>query len=573
MDIPFYGTVFNFEIAGRAITELGAFELSIPFETLVEKDTSFARLMRIDLLPDFSHAATGEEGYILMPCLAGAIHRFSHRVSREERVAIYASQEQWAMRSNFNCFGMHHPARSWCAVVTEGEFDAEAVIRSHYEEKAVYSVHAGLVYRWEPNDPILKGNRTVRYYLRSPDAGGWAEFARCYRRFMREERGLRTWKQKAAENPKTLDFAKGFVMKIFQGCKKPDFAGRGEYQSATSFAEARQILEQMQADGIAKITAQMVGWNLEGHDGCYPTRFPVNPVEGGEAAFRELIEWGHKHQVIITVHDGYQDSYEVAKDFSPDDGIVLRDGTRWRNVPWCGGFNWRMCPLRAIRHAERDLPHMKDLGIDGNYYIDALAAFNTCHSPEHPANRAEYLAGFRRIIGLARKLFGTMSLEVPYGPYFDLMDGVYGDHSKEGLDKFTDFHRNFTDEMVPFLPVALNNSIRFNRSGKDRADALRALAWGAMPFIEVSARPVSKAHKMPTYTDYRDFARESYKLCCEEHADLLTEDLENVECLSPDLFSTQYANGVTLLINAGKTPAIIEGKTVQPETVIRIQAR
>ena len=571
VDIPFVGTVITFDVVATHRPELQAVELSIPAASLRELDVSFAKLMRLDLLPGFAAAAQGEDGYLLLPCLAGSLHRFNHQVSREERVVIYARQDQWAMRSNYNCIGMQRPGLAWCAIVTAGEFDAEAVIRSHYEEEVTYSVHTGLVYRWEPDDALLTGDRTVRFHLLDPATHGWAAFARIYRQFLRAERGVRTWKEKAAVYPKALEFAHGFTLKIFQGCKKRDFAGRGEYQSATSFAEARQILETMQAEGIANITAQLVGWNLEGHDGRYPTRFPVNPVEGGEEAMRALIAWGKEHNVIVTVHDNFQDSYEVGADFTHADGLVLRNGQTWRNVPWCGGFNWRMCPLASIRHAERDLPKMKAMGIDGNYYLDALAAFNTCHSPEHPANRAEYIAGFRKILTMTRKLFGTLSLEVPFGPYFDLLDGVYIDDGAPWLDNFTPFRRQFVDEVVPFLPIALHNSVRYQRSaaGSGRVAALRALAWGAMPFIEVSARSAKEAHAMPTYEQSAEFARAGWQLCCAEYGDLVEQDLENVETLGPDLFRTTFGNGTVLLVNASNEPAKADGQTVPALGVVR----
>ncbi len=570
VDIPFYGTVFTFDITGQTRPEHGAVELSIPATSLVEKDTTFARLMRLDLLPGFAAATDGEEGYLLLPCLAGGLHRFTHRVSREERVTIYASQEQWAMRSNFNCFGTHRSSLSWCAVVTAGEFDAEAVVRSHYEEEATYSVHAGLIYRWEPNDPMLPGDRAVRYYLRDPAAGGWQEFARCYRSFLRAERGVRTWAQKAAENPAALDFAKGFVMKIMQGYKKSSIDGKGDYMSATSFPEARQILERMQADGIRRITAQMVGWNHEGHDGRYPSRFPVNPVEGGEKAFRELIAWGKSQGLVISVHDNIYDSHEVGEDFNRDDLVELRDGTPWRNIPWAGGLTYKICPLKGMRIVERDMPKMKEMGIYGNYYLDAVAAFFPCHAPAHPATRGEFIAAMRRIFTYTRGLFGTLSLEVPFGPYYDLMDGVYSDDSMMWLDRFTDFRKNFIDEVVPFLPIALHNSVRYQRHGSSKADALRTLAWGAMPFIEVAARHAHGAHGMPLYDDLRDYAREGYRLCCEEHVDLLTQDLEQVDTFPGELSRTRFANGAQLLVNAGNTAAPIDGKTIPAETALRI---
>jgi hypothetical protein len=572
VDIPFVNTVITFELHGTRRAALQAVELSIPADTVVECDPTYARLLTLDLLPGFGAAHAGEAGYLLLPCFCGAIHRFTHGVSREERVTLYAEQAQWAMRSNFNCIGMHTEDASWCAVVCDGEFDAQAVIRSHAGEDAVYSIHPGLVYRWAHTDALLPGTRTVRYYLCDPTEGGWSAFARRYRRFLREERGVRTWAEKAEDNPRVLDFAHSFPMKIFQGCKTRAFDGQGTYQPATSFAEAREILQRMQADGIRRITAQMVGWNLGGHDGCYPTRFPINPVEGGEADFRELIAWGKDHQVCVTAHDNYQDSYEVSDDYSCEDGMVLRDGSLWRNVPWSGGFNMRMCPLRSIRHAQRDLPQMKALGIKGNYYLDALAAFNTCHASAHPANRATYLAAFREILTYTRELFGTLSLEVPYGPYFDLMDGVYLDDHAAGLAKFTDFVPHFIDGIVPFLPIALHNSVCYQCGGGRktwRADALRALAWGGKPTIEVSARPAMDGHTMPTYADLADFAREGYRLCCEEFGDRITQDLDEVATPEPGVYHSRYGDGVSLLVNTGTTPAVVDGQVVAPQSVVR----
>lgn len=573
VDIPFVATVITFELLGRYRADLQAMELSIPADTLVEIDPVSAKLLRIDLLPDFAAAHAGDDGYLLLPCLSGALHNFKHSVSREARVTIYAQQEQWAMKSNYNCIGMQHSARAWCGIMTEGEFDAEAVIRSHFDEDAGYSIHFGFVYRWEYTDDLLPGTRTARYYLLDPAAGGWPAFAHCYRRFLREERGVRTWAQKRADHPKLAHFAHGFLLKIMQGYKRPQLDGHGEYLSATSFSEARTILERMQADGIKQITAQMVGWNIEGHDGRYPTRFPVNPVEGGEEAFRDLIAWGHKHEVVVSVHDNYSDSYVNGDDFSYDDVIVLRDGRKWRNAPWAGGFNWRICPLQSMRHAQRDLPRMKELGISGNYYLDAVAAICTCHSPNHAANRQQMFEGFRAIFSYVRELFGTLSTEVPFGIYYDLMDGVYIEDSYQWLERFTDFGAHFIDDLQPFLPVVLHNSIRYQRhsdSRQGRVGALRTLAWGAMPFIEISARKVAHNWAMPNYDELAEYANAGYQLCCEEFGDLIEQDLENIKEITRDVFITSYAGGVRLFINATEAPVSIEGTPLSPLTALRV---
>jgi len=580
VEIPFIGEVLRFDIVGRERIELGAWDISIPAESLEEKCPETAALLTVDLLPDFAAATQGSEGYLFLPCLSGVLHHFHHRVSREARLTLYGRQEQWASKCQYNVFGMHRADLSWFCIVTEGENDAEVVARSHWEEAATYSVHAGLVYRWEPNDELLAGNRTVRFYLLNPrdkQQSGWAAFARIYRRFLREECGLQTWQQKAEANPHVLSFARGFLMKIMQGYKQSSLDGRGAYQSATTFGEARQMIESMREDGITSfLTAQMVGWNYEGHDGSYPTRFPINPVEGGETEFRRLIEWGHDENVCISAHDNYSDSYHVSPDFSFDDVIVLRDGRHWRNIPWSGGFNWRLCPLQSLEHARRDLPRMRELGMEGNYYLDAIASFMTCHSHHHSANRAQMYNAFIRLLQMTRETFGTVSTEVACAPYFPYIDGVYMDGDEHFLDAFTPFRKQWVDETVPFAAIVLHNSVRYQRRDdaelgeNGRIGALRALLIGAMPFVEISARPIAGAHQMPRYEDVALFCREAHQLCCVEHVDLVTLDLEDVRVLQPDVFHTSYEGGIKLFINATNQSVTCQGTTLLPQSVRRI---
>lgn len=42
---------------------------------------------------------------------------------------------------------------------------------------------------------------------------------------------------------------------------------QGAYQSNTTFAQIRQMLEWMKKDGVDRITTQLVDWNAQGHDG------------------------------------------------------------------------------------------------------------------------------------------------------------------------------------------------------------------------------------------------------------------------------------------------------------------
>lgn len=547
--LPYVGIVLDFEIVARSLKKGERWRITLPDDTLVERQPEFGKLLRLDLFPGFSAATPGNEGYLFLPCNTGVLHRFNKTVAREKRITLYARQEQWTLHSDFNCFGMHSNDISWCAIVSQGDSDAEAVARSHWGIDHHYSIHAGLVYRWNHQDMRLEGDRSVLYCLLDPAAGGWQEFARQFRTFLREERELRTWKEKEGDPLELAHFARGFLLKIFQGHKKISLDGRGAYQSATTFAEARKILETMMADGIGRITAQMVGWNFEGHDGRYPQRFPINPVEGGQKEFEQLIRWGRDRGCVVSVHDNCYDAYELADNFDRGDLVVLRDGGVWRNIPWSGGFAHKICPRCGLSYLHEHYPRMQELGIRGNYYLDALGAFYPCHAQQHPATRGEFFTAMREMLAYTRKLFGTLSAEFPFGPYMDLIDGAYIDNHPYECEEVTEWF----DDIVAATPIALHNSMRYHQTIHGKAGIKRTLAdisVGALPFFEVSARPIPGPHVSPTYAEVCDYAISSWNLNCVQFGDRSMVDLHSIETVGENLFRTIYADGRAIAVNA-----------------------
>lgn len=564
-----FGRVIAFDLCGRRFSE-EAWEITIA--NLIEENTSIAKILRIDVLPGYGAARHGEDGNLFLPSYCGILHNFHHSVSRELRMAIYARQEQWPMHCNLNCFGIKTPRFSMCAVVVAGEYDAEVVARSHWESDRQYSVHSGFVYRWAEKDTLNTSDRTVRYFLLSPLEDGWSSYARRYRAILRSERNLRTWDQKLTDHPALEHLSKSFLIKIFQGHKEITPEGTGEYHSCTSFDEAQTILQQMKDDGISIITAQMVGWNCEGHDGRYPQRFPVNETEGGEEGFRRLLQWAKTQNILLSVHDNCYDAYRRADNFDEKDLIVLGDGKIWRNIPWSGGHSYKICPLRGANYLKEDFRKMRELGIDGHYYLDALGAFYPCESSEHPANRKEFLGAMREILKFTRLSFGSLNVEIPFGPFFDIIDGTYLDDNVYFLDAHSDFRKHWIDETVPFLAIALHNSVRYQSSGGGKsgiAKALRDYALGAMPFIEVSARTAHGAHSMPTYESRRAYAQAAWRLSCEQNIDRFFVDIDDINEVEADIWVTQYADGIKTVTNSGERAAIIDGIQIEKLSTLR----
>jgi len=525
----------------------GQLRLSIAQSTLKELQPDAATLLSIDLLPGMGSATVGQAGYLFLPCFAGVLHRFDHDVAKQVRLTLYAQQPQWASKCHFNLFGIQTLSHSFCAMITQGDSDAQLVVRSHDGIEKQYSVHASLVYRWNHVDTMIDGDRQLTLCPVTPNPLNYNRFARIYRQWLRDERGLQTLEQKAQSRPAVNDFANTYLLKIMMGYKKADLKGQGEYQSNTTFAQTQKILQQMHDDGIDHITTQLVGWNAEGHDGRYPQRFPVNEHAGGESAMRDLIQWGKDKNIHIGVHDNYSDSYECGDDFDLDNVIVGRDAKHWRNVPWAGGFNWRLCPLKSIEHARRDMPRIAEIGVKANYYMDAIGAIGTCHSKDHPADRRAMMQGFIELFKLAQQHFDTVSTEIAFGPYLHLMDGVYMTHSVENAGKFTDFVEHFVDEHVPALAVVLHNGMRYHLAHtlalQGRRGALMDCLWGAMPFVEIAYEHVPGAHGMPRYEDVREYVLASNELCRGILADRVSVDIDAIEQVEDELWLTRYADG------------------------------
>lgn len=550
VSIPFVGSVIRFTLHVLLDEALNQLTVTLPRESLCELEPDAATLLSIDVLPGFGAAPAGQTGYLFLPCFAGVLHRFAHDVSREKRLTIYAQQPQWADKSYFNLWGMQTAGHAWCAMVTQGDTDSQLVVRSHYEADKSYSVHASWVYRWDHADAMIDGNRQITMHLLEPDEQNYNQFACCYRQWLRESRGLKTLAQKVEHRPAMGTFSRSFLLKIMMGYKKADLNGQGAYQSNTTFDQARLILEQMHDDGIDHITTQLVGWNAQGHDGRYPQRFPVNEAAGGEEALRSLIHWGKARNIHIGVHDNYSDSYACGDDFDLANVIVGRDGKHWRNVPWAGGFNWRLCPLKSVDHARRDMPRIAELGVKANYYMDAIGALSTCHSKDHPADRCQIMQAYRSLFELAQQEFETVSTEIPFGPYLDLMDGVYMPHCVESSRKWTDFVDQFVDEHVPALAIVLHNGIRYHLSHElalqGRKGALMDCIWGAMPFVEIAYEHVPGAHGMPKYEQVRDYVLASWELCCGQLADRAYVDIESINQVSESVWHTRYADGIVV---------------------------
>ncbi|MBF0243950.1 MAG: hypothetical protein HQL31_01590 [Planctomycetes bacterium] len=338
------------------------------------------------------------------------------------------------------------------------------------------------------------------------------------------------------------------------GYKEPHPEGKGTYHNTTTCDEAREIIQQCQDRGMKKLCVILVGWGQDGHDGKCPTYLPVDERAGGEAKMKELIVWCESHDVQLGVHTSHGGAYSCSEEFCIDDLIRHRTGEYWESVIWSGGQAHRLCPEISLnKHVKRDLPALAKLGFHGHHHYDAVGGFVCCYSPQHPVHlRSQYMELIRQECRVARDTMGSLSTEMPFGQYFDVMDGFF--HSFSEVYPFLracPVGQYFLDRTIPLIEIALHGSHQCGLRIGGKEKMLHMIDFGLAPQMEVCIRP-SPEFGIPTYESKAEMLQEAYAFTfgpggyMNKFGKL---DIVGRWELAPGVSRTLYSDGTAVLVN------------------------
>jgi hypothetical protein len=312
----------------------------------------------------------------------------------------------------------------------------------------------------------------------------------------------------------------------------------------------------MKSAGIQNAVIVLAGWNCEGRDGLYPTRFPVEGAVGGADGMSRLVAAVRKAGYQPGALDNYTDMYRRSPAFNGEYCALQYGGKPWRGGVWAGGQAYIACPLPAQeRYAKRDMRRLYDLGLQGMLYLDHCPGPGvlSCYHPEHPLKRAEYARGVVKLIHTAKSTFGlcrVSNLSVFAALAADSCRLPVSDTpSVGGLGE--DW---FSDESVPFLSIALHGIVLF--SAEAGTDPLRAVESGAAPAFEVTAADALQVlEKMKAIHE-----RHSKEL-----APLMNEFIDAHETPEEGVVRVRYASGAEVLVNYTDLPVEIDGLDVNAQ--------
>jgi len=539
-----------------------------------EHDKVMYRLFAVDLLPGLMQVRNGS---LLLPINTGMLCPTADKPAVRDRFLIYGEQERWELTPSLPFCAAFDGGGGLMALVPQGACDTECRVET--DGKGGGTTGFAISWRRTWVDPVDYSNREVRFIpmLKEDDPVGFcAQRIRCH---VIDDLGKKTLTERAEESPEVAYLMDAYVMKLFYGIENVGYmmegktaANPGSFQNYMTFAESAEGLRKLKAAGVNKILTQCVGWNTKGHDGLYPTRFPVEERLGGESGFRQMIRTGNDLGFNVQVHDNFIMQNLNSPDFDHDYAIIDIHGEplihgRWAGGPEASGWPLAMPEERIAGHMRR----MKDLGLKGMYYVDYMQQpLEVNYHPKYGGPRSDCARGQKLILEEGRRIFGSCGTEFGFLPCAVTADHISacGDpwHLTMCKPEWPICTLIDPKHVVPVWQMAMSGLVTLEaRGGVAWQNAMMCILYGGVPRDEWSVRP----GVMPVLDDARIAALKGvYDLCVVDFGHLKREQIVSYRRESDDCYSTRFADGTEVLADFKDQRLVVNGNAIERPAVL-----
>jgi len=514
----------------------------------------------VDVLFDSATAKKGEPGYFVVS--TGLLGSF-----REDKAELIER------RNPMPIFGMKNPRGTFVGIVKGLKYEFSTVVEV---KDGTYEIFPRFLIKAMVFDPYE--DLIVDFCLLDGNDANYAGMARAYRAYQLGRGEVRPLRERVKNNPQLAYTADTIFVRVSHGSK--DNRARIENQTPTNepplrvshtFDDLMRIMRGIKALGVDKAEICCVGWNLRGHDGRFPTLFPVEPAFGGEAKLREVIACAHGLGYQIVCHCNNTDFYTISDRYNEDDVARRSDGSLLKGGLWAGGRAYSACFQRVCDvYVDDDYSRLTVLGFKGTFHIDVTSCITPypCFSLRHPRTRQQTADDMNRIGEKARRAFGGFGSEGPCDHVARTLDfALY----VSAYPAFMPRKNPMIDRIIPLWQIAYHGIILSNpfyrtidhpfESGSKPADQLsfedRQIA--GLKVAEFGGRPVFY------YLSYKDLA--PIKAAYEAYQPLKHLQYEFMDAhdeLAKDVFRTTYSDGSEVVCNYSAAGYAYRGRTVKP---------
>lgn len=535
----------------RLRLENGELGVTLPMVECYELRANIQRLITVRLLPGV--ARVGRGGRVLLPLQSGMCFSPADKAAVQDKFMIYGEQSRWELLPTLPLCGVADATAGLLFLATRGAPEAVCEVATDGRGNGGTGLSFGLRRFWP--DPVCRDDREIRVIPFDPRKRDLVNFAgHRLRRHILDDLGKPTLKERAAESPQVRQLLESHLIRIFHGMQPIGMAAAMDqkdvinihepFVAATTFSQARDGLRRLHEAGVERMHVESIGWNPRGHDGMWPTRFPIEPRLGGAAGFRELLRYGQSLGCTMNVHDNYLSQYNSSPDFDPS--IVMHDqwGSRDLRGFWGGGETYVTCPwMLGQKRLDEQLRQVKALGLDGPAYIDGMGNPLECsYAPGPVGNRSDYVRGTQHILDTARNLYGAVRTECGFLYACLPADCLAQCGNRFMLDRL-DPQWPITaliDDVVPVWQIALHGLVVRENHGVDWISAMECVLFGDHPRHEWS----HTGRFQPALDDaFIGAIKAKYDLCIKRFGHLQVEPLESWRSSAAGVQETAFSDG------------------------------
>lgn len=547
---------------------LGELSIMLQPSEVYERHQELHRLFCIDILPGM--LSVGPGGTLVLPVNTGMLCDPAKKSKCSDKFLIYGEQDRWELMPSMPVLAAYQNNAGITAIATRGACDTECRVNTDGCGNGSIGFAFSLRRFWP--DPVDLDIREFRY-TPIPQKVDYVQFAaKRLRRHVMDDLGKKTLRKRAQESESVAYLINAYTMKMFHGMENAGYIMADSCKSdpvsflnLLTFPEALANLKKLHDAGVTKILTQSVGWNTRGHDGLYPTRFPIEERLGGEKKFMEMVASGNSLGFHMNVHDNMVMAAKASPDFNPD--YVIHDiyGQPLVHGCWAAGIEYShwvaaLPPDRLGGHLQR----MKALGLRGMYYMDYMPQpLEVNYHPKFIGPRSQCARGFNKALAEARSIFGSVGAENGFMCAAIDADSLASRPKQSHLNSSDPSWpvMSFLDKRVPIWQMVLHDLVSSeNHEGLTWRNAMDLVLFGDHPRDEWSARPGI----MPILDDRRIRAIKTMSdFVLGSHLNLQTEELMKYEEPAENMRQTTFADGTVVTVDDAKQELFVNNRKVE----------
>ena len=577
------GQVFNVSVIYRLDGK--DLVVEVPFDQIRYRDEY--PITYLSPLPMFCAAGPEEEGFMVVPEGGGAIIRYNNgKLSQNEYSANLYGWDYGVERKEapsetenaFPVFGATAGDSSYICII-EGAASYATVFADiggdghkngfnniyaryniiHAAEYSVSNKTAKRVYVYEKNLP----NDCIRQRYRFISSNNYADMANAYGDYLRENSEKLSAAQASPEFPVNVELIGAINKKVVKAGMPVD-----SVVPTTTFAQARQILDELAARNIRGLSVWMTGWANGGVRQKVLTGVQVLNELGGESEMKALIAEARARNVDL-YFDGitcFAYNSGVLEGFIPQ-SHAARYGTRdlvhlypfdivtFQIADWQDDY-YLVKPSYAKKNASNLIKAIKEKNGTGIAFRDIGNLLSADYYPSDPVTREQ------------AKQINIETLREAADAGLKIMIREGNDYAIPYVDRITDMNLSgqaygIVDQKIPFYQIAIHGMKDYtgkpiNLSGDYITMLLECAEYGAglnFTFMAEDTRVLQDSdysnYNASNYASWKEWATSAMQRYQTEMSGLNQTRIVNHEQLSEDVRMTTYKDGTRVYVNYG----------------------